>query len=131
RLLQSLLALKRRVDFKLALARWLRRFAEKNSFIGVELLREIGAPSAKNLAKIIVNRGIIVDHEDAMILCGRCWRKRAHVCATGAATGSSRVKVAPWPIPALATDSEPPIARAARAPLCNPKPCPSFLVVNP
>ena len=29
------------------------------------------------------------------------------------ATGNSRVKVAPWPRPALATESEPPIACAA------------------
>ena len=47
------------------------------------------------------------------------------------AMGSSRMKVAPWPVPALCTVSVPPRSLAASAPLCRPKPWPSLRVVNP
>ena len=45
--------------------------------------------------------------------------------------GNSRVKVAPCPEPPLCAVNDPPSSRAAMAPLCNPKPWPSFRVVKP
>lgn len=46
-------------------------------------------------------------------------------------TGRSRTNVAPRPSPSLCAMSVPPSSRAAKAPLCRPKPCPFFRVVKP
>ena len=43
----------------------------------------------------------------------------------------TRVKVAPWPGPALVHDRRPCMSAAVSALMCSPKPCPCFLVVKP
>ena len=45
--------------------------------------------------------------------------------------GNSNVNIAPCPAPSLWTVKLPPISSAIKALLCNPKPWPSCLVVNP
>src|SRR5689334_17919801 len=91
----------------------------------------MGLRRGEDFLKVLMNRRVIVNYENSPVF--RHWRQRirVHAVALADATGSSRVNVAPWPSPALATERQPPIARAARAPLCRPKPWPSSLVVKP
>src|SRR4029453_8082435 len=86
---------------------------------------------AEDLAKILMNRRVVVDDKNALIGGLQSQRCEVHVTDAVEAMGSSRVKVAPWPMPALATVMAPPIERAAMAPLWRPKPCPASRVVKP
>src|SRR3954451_17502512 len=98
-------------------------FAEKRGFISVELLCEFEVGWTQDFPEIFMDRGVVVDNQDAVVLGGQRRNSGAHESATkDDALGSSRVNVAPHPVPALATESAPPIARAASAPLCNPNP---------
>src|SRR5436190_9050990 len=105
--------------------------AEKRGLRLLELLSDPGISRTEDLAKILMDRRIIVDDKNALIGWLQSQRFEIHMADAVEAMGSSRVKVAPWPMPALATVMAPPIERAAIAPLCRPKPWPPSRVVKP
>src|SRR5438132_7996259 len=128
--LQSLLSLESRVDPKILCARGTSLVAEKRGFRRIKLLGELGISGAEDFAKIFMDRGVVVDDKNAVIVGRQSWRCEVHVTDAVDAMGSSRVKLAPWPMPALATVMDPPIERAAIAPLCRPKACPPSRAVK-
>jgi hypothetical protein len=74
----------------------------------------------------LVNKGLAyVDDQNAD------WLALIHTNTSTGVNGSSKVNVAPRPVPSLCARSVPPNSLAAIAELCRPKPWPSFLVVNP
>src|SRR5206468_1599606 len=94
----------------------------------------------QDLAYVLVDGAVVVDHEDAPVGGRRRVRVHArlevgrvglHWASPIDWTGRSTVKVAPVPQPSLCARSDPPISLAARAALWRPKPCPLGLVVNP
>src|SRR5208282_5511670 len=84
--------------------------------------------AGENLAVVVVDRCVVVDHQDPM-------REdvgfAGHLASSVAASGSVSVNVAPMPGPGLSARSVPPSSRAARALECRPKPWPSARVVKP
>ena len=115
--LQSLLPLKSEVDSKVLCARRTGLIAEKRGFRRLKLFGNLGISRAEDLAKILMDRRVVVDYKNALIGWLQTHRFEVHVADAVEAMGSSRVKVAPWPMPALAAVMAPPIERAAMAPL--------------
>src|ERR1022692_1992132 len=117
--------LEREVDLEARPLRFRRRLAEKNRFRGQEYRVCLGFRiDAQHLAKIRMDRGIVVDDENASHVGPRTQGCRS-------ARGSSSVNVAPHPGPSLLAVSAPPSSRAVSAPLCSPNPCPEARVVKP
>src|SRR6266702_4249955 len=129
--LQAFLSLESGVDPEILCVRGTSLVAEKRGFRRIKLFGELGISGAEDFAKIFMDRGVVVDDKDALIGGLQSWRCEVHVTDAVDAMGSSRVKLAPWPMPGLATVIDPPIERAAIAPLCRPKPWPPSRVVKP
>src|SRR5438094_10278482 len=86
------------------------------------IFSELGISGADDFAKIFMDRGVVVDAKDAVLVGLQSWRCEVHVTDAVDAVGSSRVKLGHWPMPALATVMDQPLDRAAVGPLCRPEP---------
>ena len=56
------------IDLKTPGARSVGLIAEKRGFVGIEFLGEFGIGWAEDLAEIFMNRRIVIDDENAVIL---------------------------------------------------------------
>ena len=95
---QSVLALKRRVDVKNLAPGWRRGVAEQKGFALFQHLMP-SLTGAENLAKVLVNRAIVIDHQYALAGLDVGWVHYA--LAWGGWRGNTSVKTAPNPGPSL------------------------------
>ena len=105
------------------------RHSEQELFV----CRQIGVSlrGQKDLLQIVVNGFVVIHDKEPVVVVCDCHYAAVSPSVSQHLIGSSSVKVAPVLVPSLFTVRAPPSCLAARAPECNPNPCPSCLVVNP
>ena len=108
------LPLKGGVDLKVPCSRRIGASRRKAPLHRHPARRQLRVARAENFAEVLVDRGIIVDDEDAVIFGWHGRGLRVHACEVIEAIGEFEGESGAVPRPALCTESEPPISRGSQ-----------------